>query len=313
MTQSTLNDAYDGYNTLIVSLNGTVCQSYQTAGCTSYNQNGAAPTATCNDRQLVFPTQVIDGLNVSRRDYVPTDDHFERTLNVFDNTTNAPLTVTMATANNLGSDNQTKITGTSAGGTTAADGDEWVTTFQNFSGGNTTSDPRLGHVLGTTGAAVGATSVTFQDGNDNPYWAYSFTLAPGQTMIFANYAVADGTIAESEADSARLAALPATALECMSATDESELANMGTAPTVTTQPVAGTTFTAAATAVGLDQTPTVQWQISTDGGGTWTNVPGATLRDAPCHGAGPVSGRRSRTQSARHTAKQRATRRAVSG
>ncbi len=53
-----------------------------------------------------------------------------------------------------------------------------------------------------------------------------------------------------------------------------------TAPAITTDPVsqsivAGSpvTFTAAATG---DPTPTVQWQVSTDGGATFTNVPGAT-------------------------------------
>lgn len=61
---------------------------------------------------------------------------------------------------------------------------------------------------------------------------------------------------------------------------EVDLLAAGTAPTVTTQPTsisiaAGTmaTFTAAA---GGDPAPTVQWQVSTDGGLTWANVPGAT-------------------------------------
>ncbi len=55
---------------------------------------------------------------------------------------------------------------------------------------------------------------------------------------------------------------------------------VGTAPTVTTQPTnqtasagATTTFTAAATG---DPTPTVQWQVSSNGGSTWSNISGAT-------------------------------------
>ena len=108
-------------------------------------------------------------------------------------------------------------------------------------------------------------------------------MGAGQTVIIGNYAVADGTIAASEADSARLAALTPTAVECMSATDESELGNFASAPTVTAQPhsveaTPGTTvdFSASATAVGLDQAPSVQWQQSTDGGVSWANVAGAT-------------------------------------
>ncbi len=55
---------------------------------------------------------------------------------------------------------------------------------------------------------------------------------------------------------------------------------VGTAPSVTTQPTnqtasagAAATFTAAATG---DPTPTVQWQVSTDGGKTFTDIAGAT-------------------------------------
>ena len=73
-TASTLNDAYDGYNALFVSVNGTFCTELS-QGCTSYNKNGPA-TLSCNNREVNTPVQVIDGLNVSRRIYVPTDDHF---------------------------------------------------------------------------------------------------------------------------------------------------------------------------------------------------------------------------------------------
>jgi hypothetical protein len=280
-TQERLNDAYDGYNALFVSVNGTTCTTLSVAGCTSYNGNGPAVLSD-NGREVDTPVQVIDGLNVSRRIYVPTDDHFERTLNVFNNPGTTPVTVTMTTSNNLGSDANTVITGTSAGGTTPADSDEWVTTFQNWTG-TTTTDPRLGHVLQTTGAAVPAAGVTFTNGSDRPTWHYTFTVGAGQTVLIGNFAVADATIAASQADSARLAALPPTAVEGMSATDLSELGNFGTKPTVTTQPTDQTaglggaaTFSTAATAAGLDQTPTVQWQVSTDGGATFSNLAGQT-------------------------------------
>ncbi len=55
---------------------------------------------------------------------------------------------------------------------------------------------------------------------------------------------------------------------------------VGTVPTVITQPTnqtasagATTTFTTAATG---DPTPTVQWQVSSNGGSTWSNISGAT-------------------------------------
>ncbi len=279
--QDQLNDAYDGYNSLFVSVNGTFC-TVLGQGCVSYNKNGPAAAPSCSGQDVDFPVQAIDGLNVSRRVFVPKNDHFERTLNVFNNPGATPITATMSTSNNLGSDNNTVITGTSNGTDTPSNSDEWVTTFQNWTG-TTTTDPRLGHVLQTTGAAVGAKNVTFSNGSDRPTWGYTFTVDPGQTVIVGNFAVADGTIAASKSDSARLAALPANALQCMSATDESELGNFATAPTVTTQPVsqgaksgASVSFSAQATAVGLDETPAVQWQVSSNGGASFTNLPGAT-------------------------------------
>ncbi len=55
---------------------------------------------------------------------------------------------------------------------------------------------------------------------------------------------------------------------------------VGTAPVIVTQPTnqttsAGTTTTFTTTATG-DPTPTFQWQLSTDGGTTWSNITGAT-------------------------------------
>jgi hypothetical protein len=278
-TQTALGSGYLGYNGLLLSVNGTLCASTSTPGCAAY-ANGGPAQSDCNGHEILFNPTSLFGLNVSRRVYVPSDDHFERTLNVFNNPTGAPITVTMATANTLGSGSTTAVTGTSAGGTTAAPGDEWVTTFGGFSSGVSVT-PRLGHVLQTTGAAVGAAVVDITNGNQNPTWAYRFTVGAGQTVIIGNYAVADGSIAASEADSARLAALTPTALECMSPTDESELGNFGTAPAVTQQPQSvaatpGTTvrFSASATAVGLDQSPSVQWQQLSAAG--WTNIAGAT-------------------------------------
>ena len=276
--QSALGNPYAGYDGLLLSVNGTDC-AVDPSGCTVYTQAGQAQT-DCNGREILFNSIPILGLNVSRRVYVPSDDHFERTLNVFTNPTGAAITVNMATSNELASGSTTAVTGTSAGGTTAAPGDEWVTTFGGFSG-TTSVTPRLGHVLQTTGASVGAADVDITNGNQNPTWAYTFTVGAGQTVIIGNYAVADATIAASEADSTRLAALTPTALECMSPTDESELGNFGTAPAITQQPgsvsaTPGATalFSAAATAVGLDQAPSVQWQQLSSAG--WTNIAGAT-------------------------------------
>jgi hypothetical protein len=68
---------------------------------------------------------------------------------------------------------------------------------------------------------------------------------------------------------------------CGSTNTSAALLTVDSLPAVTTDPVSQTvcgganaTFTAAATSNAGDQT--VQWQVSTNGGATWTNIPGAT-------------------------------------
>lgn len=65
-----------------------------------------------------------------------------------------------------------------------------------------------------------------------------------------------------------------------SATSTAATLTLNTAPVVTTQPlsvsvVAGATATFTAAGSG-SPSPNVQWQVSTDGGTTWTDIPGAT-------------------------------------
>ena len=233
-TMSTLNDAFDGYNTLCLSLNNTVasCQTGN-ANFVIYNKNGAASLdGTCNDRQVIFPTQVAGNISMSRRVYVPDNDSYARWLNVFTNTGSSAQTVTAVIANNLGSDSNTVITASSTGSTTSPINDtseKWVATFQNYSG-TTTSDPRLGHVLEGAGATVPLAGLNFANGDDNPYWGYTFTVQPGQTRIIMNFVTAQPSKAGAAAQAARLAGLPADATDCITPTELTSVANFVAAP-----------------------------------------------------------------------------------
>lgn len=235
-TQSTLNDSFDGYNTICVSLNNTAgnCATGN-ANFVIYNKNGPATTIS-GGREVQFSDQVIGGLTVSRRVFVPTNDSFSRTLNFFTNTTGAPITFTATVANNLGSDSNTKITATSSGDLTATTADTWVASFQNWSG-TTSSDVRLCHVLVGPGAAVSLSALNFVDGDDNPFWSYSVTLAPGQTRIIANFVSGQPTRAAAAAKCAALGG-PQTSsshmFDNMTATEKSQVANF-----VTTSPGLG--------------------------------------------------------------------------
>jgi hypothetical protein len=222
---STLNDAFDGYNTICLSLNNTVatCQTGN-ANFVIYNDNGPA-TTECNSRQIVFNPQVAGNITMQRKVFVPTNDTFARWMNLITNTSGSPQTVTVVMANNLGSDSNTRITATSTGGSspftnTAA---TWVATFQNYSG-NTSSDPRLGHVF-QGGGTVGLAGINFVDGDDNPFWGYTFTLAPGETKNIINFVTGQPSKAAAAAKAAELAGFPANAKQCMSAAEVQEVAN----------------------------------------------------------------------------------------
>ena len=196
---------------------------------TIYNQNGPATfDVTCDSRQINFPTQTIGSLQVTRRMFVPSNDSFARWLNIFTNTGGTPQTLTAVTSNNLGSDDGTKIVSSSDGDTTASITDTWVSTFQNYGyepPPTTSSDPRLGHVLQGPGARVGLANIYFADGDGFPYWAYTFTLKPGETKIIMNFATGQPTKAAANAKAAELVKLPQKALQCMSPKEKSQVVN----------------------------------------------------------------------------------------
>jgi len=187
-TSSTLNDLFDGYNGMAISFSGaTGPVSTGNPNYNIYNNNGAASTE-CSGRQVVLGAQIINNIRVQRKIYVPDNDAFCRWLNIFTNQDTVSRTFNMITGNNMGSDSNTIIVTTSDGDASAEIGDNWVTTMQNYSGG-TSPDPRAGHVLKGPGAPVGLANILFTNGDDNPYWAYTLTLTPGETAIIMNFAV----------------------------------------------------------------------------------------------------------------------------
>lgn len=227
-----LHDAFDGYNSLCVDVNtsGTDTCDRSAPGMTMYNNNGPATldNACAYGGQVLFPTQVISGVEVSRKVYVPDNDGFARWLNIFHNPTASPISIRIATGNNLGSDSNTTIVNASSG-LPASAASQWVTTFQDYSG-NTSSDPRLGHVLQGPGALVTPIAgVNFLNGDDYPYWWYVLTLAPGETQIIANFVTAQTSKALAASKSADIVSQMATpgshALTCTTATERAKITN----------------------------------------------------------------------------------------
>lgn len=230
---STLNDAFDGYNTMCVTTDGTssTCETGN-ASFTIYNQNGPASLdASCENRQVVLPVQVMGAISAQRKVFVPANDEFARWLNIFTNTSNAPVSFNMIVANNLGSDSNTQVVSSSSGDAAAAASDYWVTSFQGFSG-TTSSDPRLGHVFGGPGAPTPMAGINFVNGDDNPTWFYALTLAPGETKIIANFVTAQPSRADAAAKAAELMAFAGNQTACMTAGEMGQVVNFASAVSV---------------------------------------------------------------------------------
>jgi uncharacterized repeat protein (TIGR01451 family) len=235
---STLKDAFDGYNELMV--NGADWPPKTgDAKDILYNKNGpAAMDDQCKDqldksRQVVYPiatyhlTDALGNpgdLTVQRKFYVPADDGFARWANIYTNTGTDPITIDTGIATNLGSDSNTKIVTSSNGDATADLTDQWVTTFQNYSG-TTYSDPRLGHVLQGVSPQVGLFKNNFANGDDNPYWGYHLTIQPGKTAVILNFATVQPSKAAAASKSAWLATLPSSTLNCLSPEEQAAVVN----------------------------------------------------------------------------------------
>lgn len=269
VTSETLNDAFDGYNSLAVQVGDNVpeydeatFESVYKPTATWYNKNGAG-ALTCGTREVSLNPQMIGDLRVTRRVWVPADRPIARHLNIVTNTGTTPQTVTLGIHNNLGSDSNTRITGSASGDTTVTSADGWYGSMQRF-WGTTSSDPRLGFVLGSPGNNRLHAVERAVDGDDNPYWSYRLTIQPGETRIIANFVVVEANVALANGTAAALSANPLT--DCMSDEEIAQLANFDVTPpeldlppevraTATSDQGASVSFTATATDPGNGSVP----------------------------------------------------------
>lgn len=185
----------------------------------------------CSNRQVVFNPQEVGNLTVQRKVYVPENYEFARWANIYTNNGTTPITIKTGTGNNLGSDDNTIITNTSSGDTTADTGDLWVTTMQNYSG-TTSSDPRLGHVMQGRSPRVGLSLIHFVDGDDNPYWGYDLTIQPGETVVILNFATAQPSKADAATMAEWLSGAPAPTRQCLTIQELAEVVNFNMSPYV---------------------------------------------------------------------------------
>src|SRR5207249_4618932 len=102
--------------------------------------NGAL---TQNGQTVKFAPEIISGQTAQMQYYIASSSATARTLLTLTNPTASPITVPVAWASNLGSDNTTTIQGTSSGDTAFTTADRWIVTDDSTTGG----DPAVTSVL----------------------------------------------------------------------------------------------------------------------------------------------------------------------
>jgi hypothetical protein len=144
----------------------------------------------------------ISGLHVQREITVPATggEDFARTVDVFTNPTDQPITTTVRIVGNLGSDTATTVWQTSDGDTIVEPTDQWIGTDD----ADGTGSPAIVHfVHGPKGLVPTAVSLG-GDRGDNIFWTYEITVPAGETLRLAHFTILADTRAMAAAAAAAL-------------------------------------------------------------------------------------------------------------
>ncbi len=155
---------------------------------------------------------------VTRKIYVPSDGYFTRYLEIFRNTTAAPVTIRPSISSSLGA-NSTNVD-SSDGDNTFTIADNWVITDDGDVAPQTR--PAIAFVANGDAASVGLETTGF----NNPTWGWSpVTIQPGQSAIFMHFVSQQTTRAGALAAAQRLTQLPPEALAGLSAEERGGIVN----------------------------------------------------------------------------------------
>ncbi|MBI5756543.1 MAG: putative metal-binding motif-containing protein, partial [Nitrospirae bacterium] len=165
-----LGDAYNGsYYLYINYINGS-WGSWMSSAVASLEDN---------DRELVIGPQTIDGLQVTRKVFVPAEGGFARYIDAIYNP-GGDTAVSVQVYSALGSLGDTVIS------TYPVDtGNTYAVTYD---GGR--SDPSLAHVFGGMVRGVDVSQVQFIDGNNVIYYQWDgISIAAGETRCIMHFAI----------------------------------------------------------------------------------------------------------------------------
>lgn len=144
---------------------------------------GGPVTYALNGRELRIGPESMDGLEVSRRIFVPTNANFARYLQILHNPTGSPITVDVEIYSNLGSDGGTVLRATSSEDMIATTDDDWIVTSDDDPDGD--GDPVMTSVWRGAGETRGIDDFSYSTGSYSWYWI-DVEVPAGGTVILVH-------------------------------------------------------------------------------------------------------------------------------
>ena len=226
---------------------------------------------------LIAAPQTLQGLNVTGQMYFMTSKAVVRSILNLQNPTAAPITVSVLSASNLGSDANTNIQTTSSGDNLFDTADNWFVSSETATP-TTSNDPILTYAFQGQGGAVRGTNISgFATGNQSFYETYTVTVPANGTASVMIFVQMSGTVAGAETDASVFNSLSSLQsggyLAGLSQTQLAQVVNWNIAmPTLAWNPPAAITYGTALGATQLDATATYN---SSPVAGTFTYTPPA--------------------------------------
>ena len=157
-------------------------------------------------------------LSFERVVYVSPTQTFGRLLTLATNETDTAVTAWIAHDGNLGSDSDTITVATSSGDTTIGVDDNWVVT------GGDPDDPEVGHLIqDDSGSSRAVVAVRYDD--DSLAWIYPVTVAPGETVAIASFAMLTADDTSTALVSGAVDSVGADLLACMTDDEKAAVRN----------------------------------------------------------------------------------------
>lgn len=176
-----------------------------------------------NDREIIIGSSANnEGLEISRKIYVPDDQSWARFLEIITNVSDAPINHTVDIETNFGSGSSTVVVASSDGDTTFTPEDNWLITDDSSDGAG---DPTLLHLIaGPGGQKADRTSLS----GDQLSYEYDLTVAPGETQIVMHLAAQNENRTVATTKAGALGALGLDLFAGMSESERQQLVNFVT-------------------------------------------------------------------------------------